>query len=394
MNYELLIPVGSLEKLKIALHYGADAIYVGGKNYSLRANATNFSREELKKACCYVHSLNKKIYVTVNIVMHDKELNGLLDYLKFLSEIKVDGIIFSDITVLKYVKENNLDLDLCLSTQMSVTNKEHALFWKKLGVKRVVAARECSKEDIKSIVDTGLSVETFIHGAMCVSYSGQCVFSNYCTNRDSNRGGCAQVCRWLFDIGKEHKFSIMPKDLNMVKYMKELMDMKVESFKIEGRMRSIYYIATVSLIYKNIMNRVINGTLTDSYLDYATNILNRCANRESIPQFFDKEPGVNEQYFQDRDEVSNQDFLGIVKSYDSENKMIILEERNYFKTGDIVQFFGPKCETFDFTINKIYDEDGNIIKTANHPKMIVKIPCDIHLARYDMMRLKVFDKYE
>ena len=171
--------------------------------------------------------------------------------------------------------------------------------------------------------------------------------------------------------------------------MKELMDMKVESFKIEGRMRSIYYIATVSLIYKNIMNRVINGTLTDSYLDYATNILNRCSNRESTPQFFDKEPGVNEQYFLDTEKSS----IGS-STYDSENKMIILEERNYFKTGDIVQFFGPKCETFDFTINKIYDEDGNIIKTANHPKMIVKIPCDIHLARYDMMRLKVFDKYE
>ena len=234
MNYELLVPAGSLEKLKIAILYGADAVYLGGKEFSLRANATNFTLEEIEYATKYVHSYSKKIYITVNIVFHEENLKGLKKYLQFLEKIKVDGIIFSDIVVLKLVKENHLNLDLCLSTQMSVTNKDHALFWKKLGVKRIVAARECSKKTIESLVSTGMSIEVFIHGAMCVSYSGQCVLSNYCTLRDSNRGGCAQVCRWLFDINKKHKFSIMPKDLNMVMYIKELMNMNVESFKLKG----------------------------------------------------------------------------------------------------------------------------------------------------------------
>ena len=392
MDYELLIPVGSLEKLKIALLYGADAVYIGGKNYSLRANASNFTNEEIKKATDYVHSLNKKIYVTVNIVFHEEDLKGLKDYLIFLNEIKIDGVIFSDISVLKIIKENNLNLNMCLSTQMSVANKEHALFWKNLGVKRVVVARECNKDTIKSIIDTGISVEVFIHGAMCMAYSGQCVLSNYCTNRDSNRGGCAQVCRWLFDVNKPHKFSIMPKDLNMVRHIKELMDMKVESFKIEGRMRSIYYIATVTLIYKTIMQKVVNNTLDDEYINYAINILNRCANRESTSQFFDKLPGFHEQYYQDRDEVSNQDFLGLIKSYDEINKIITLEQRNYFKVGDIVQIFGPNTETFDLQITKIYNEDGNLLNEANHPQMIVKIPCDKKVEQFDMIRIKIFDK--
>ena len=392
MDYELLIPVGSLEKLKIALLYGADAVYIGGKNYSLRANASNFTNEEIKKATDYVHSLNKKIYVTVNIVFHEEDLKGLKDYLIFLNEIKIDGVIFSDISVLKIIKENNLNLNMCLSTQMSVANKEHALFWKNLGVKRVVVARECNKNTIKSIIDTGISVEVFIHGAMCMAYSGQCVLSNYCTNRDSNRGGCAQVCRWLFDVNKPHKFSIMPKDLNMVRHIKELMDMKVESFKIEGRMRSIYYIATVTLIYKTIMQKVVNNTLDDEYINYAINILNRCANRESTSQFFDKLPGFNEQYYQDRDEVSNQDFLGLIKSYDEVNKIITLEQRNYFKVGDIVQIFGPNTETFDLQITKIFNEDGNLLNEANHPQMIVKIQCDKKVEQFDMIRIKIFDK--
>ena len=392
MKHELLIPVGSFEKLKIALLYGADAVYIGGKDFSLRANAENFTKEELKEATEYVHSLSKKIYVTVNIVFHNKDLYGLKEYLKYLEEIKIDGIIFSDICVLNCIKKNNINLDMCLSTQMSLTNLEHALFWKNLGVKRVVLARECSKQDIKKIKESGLELEVFIHGSMCVSYSGQCVLSNYCTNRDSNRGGCAQVCRWLFDIGKEHKFSIMPKDLNMVKYIKDLMEIGVDSFKIEGRMRSIYYIATVSLIYKNIMRKVHDKTLTDEYTNYAINILNRCANRESTPQFFDKIPGSKEQYFQDRDEVSNQDFLGIVKEYDENKKMIILEQRNYFKVGDEVQLFGPDLETFNLKIEKIYDENDKIIESANHPQMIVKLPCNKKVAKNDMIRIKVFDK--
>ena len=389
---ELLAPAGDLERLKFAFLYGADAVYFGGQNYSLRANAKNFSLEEMKEAVKYAHNINKKVYVTVNIVFHDSDLKGLEEYLKYLASIKVDGIIASDITVIKLVKDNNINLDICLSTQASVLNKRNALFWKNLGVTRIVLAREASKEDIKSIKSTGIEVECFIHGAMCTSFSGKCVLSNYITNRDSNRGGCAQICRWDFNVAGGPDLTITPKDLNMIKYMEDLINIGVDSFKIEGRMRSIYYVSTVILCYRRIIDGIINKTITDQDKKYYLNILNRVANRESTPQFFDKLPGVNEQYFNGREELSNQDFLGLVLDYDEKTRIATIEQRNYFKTGDEVQFFAPNMETFNYKVNTIYDEDGNPIDVARHPQMIIKIKVDQHLLVNSMMRVKAFDK--
>ncbi|MBD9106645.1 U32 family peptidase [bacterium] len=389
---ELLAPAGDFEKMKFAYLYGADAIYCGGQNFSLRANAKNFSLEELKEATEYAHSLNKKIYVTVNIVFHDDDLNGLEDYLKYLDSIHIDGIIASDITVIKACQELNLNLSVCLSTQASTLNSRAVRFWQKLGVTRVVLAREASREDLINIAKTGIEIETFIHGAMCTSFSGKCVLSNYMTNRDSNRGGCAQVCRWEFDTDNGVNLSIMPKDLNMVPFIKEQIDLGVASFKIEGRMRSIYYVSTVLLAYRRMIDAALNGTLTLEKENYYLKVLNRCANRESTPQFFDKLPGENEQYWNGRTEVSNQDFLGLVLDYDESTKMATLEVRNYFESGYETEFFGPNHETFSYIVNTIYDDNNEKINVCNHPKSIVKLPVDARLEKNDMMRLKMIDK--
>ena len=394
---ELLSPAGDLDRLKFAFMYGADAVYIGGVNYSLRANAKNFNNEEIKEAVNYAHNLNKKVYVTVNIVFHNEELNGLKEYLLYLDSINVDGIIVSDIVVMKLHKELNLKLELHISTQASISNKESALFYKNLGAKRLVLARECSKNDIKEIKETtNLDLEAFIHGAMCTSISGRCVLSNYCTNRDSNRGGCAQICRWEFDyLNKSGEkitdtpFSMTPKDLNMVPFIKEMIDVGINSFKIEGRMRSVYYIATVILIYRRLIDKIVNNTLTTAYTSYCLNILNRCANRESTPQFFDKLPGVDEQYYLGRQELSNQDFLGLVLDY--KNGVATIEQRNNFKVGTIVQFFGPDTKTFDYKVEEILDENNELIEVAKHPQMIIKLKVSNKLNKYDMMRLKVFD---
>ena len=390
---ELLAPAGDLERLKVAFLYGADAVYIGGQDFSLRANAHNFSLEDINEGVTYAHKLNKKVYVTVNIVFHDSDLNGLEEYLKNLDAIGVDGIIVSDIIVMQLWKKLQLHLELHISTQASTINYEAVKFYQSLGAKRIVLAREASKKDIQKIKEeTGIELECFIHGAMCTSHSGRCVMSNYATLRDSNRGGCAQVCRFKFNIdGSSNTYSMTPKDLNMVPFISDMIDIGVNSFKVEGRMRSIYYIATVIKTYREIIDKVVNKSLNQSYSSYYLDILNRCANRDSTPQFFDKEPGVNEQYYLGNSEFSNQDFLGLVKSYNQATKEVIVEERNFFKPGDVVEFFGPHKAAVNFVIPNIYDENNKEIDAARHPKDLIKFNCDIPLEECDMMRLKVFD---
>lgn len=388
---ELLSPAGDKERLFFAFLYGADAVYLGGRNFGLRANATNFSNEEIAECVKYAHSLNKKVYVTVNIVFHNEDLNGLDEYLKFLKDSEVDAIIVSDPVVIERVKKLGLDLEIHLSTQASTLNSRAAKFYIEQGVKRIVLAREASREDVVRIKEeTNIDLECFIQGAMCTSFSGRCVLSNYTTNRDSNRGGCAQVCRWSFDAeGEEYDFEIMPKDLNMITELASMIEDGVNSFKIEGRMRSIYYIATVLHTYKKIFEKIRTKTLSHEYINYATNIINRVANRESVSQFYRFLPGESEQYFNGRKEESNQDFLGLVKSYN--DGYITLEVRNYFKPGDTVQVFGPNMKTVEFAIEEILDEKNNLKDVCNHPKEIVKVKCPFACEENSMMRVKVFD---
>lgn len=388
---ELLSPAGDLERLKIALLYGADAVYIGGKDYSLRANAKNFSIAEIKEACTFAHNLKKKVYVTVNIVFHDKDLIGLDEYLDKLKSAGVDAVIVSDIVTVTLAISKKIPV--ILSTQASILNYEAIKFWQSLGVERFVLGREATREDIIRIKrETNADIECFIHGAMCTSISGKCVLSNYTTNRDSNRGGCAQICRWVFKTPDKPDFTLMSKDLNMVDYIEDMINIGVNSFKIEGRMRSVYYVATVINCYRKIIDGINNHTLTEKEKTYYKNILDRVANRDTVPQFYQKFPGVNESYFQDRMEVSNQDFVGIVLDYDKKNKLVLIEQRNYFKVGDVVEFFGPNMAEYTYTIKEIIDEDGNQIEVARHPMMHVYLPLDIELEKYTMMRLKLFDK--
>ncbi len=393
---ELLAPAGNLERLKWAIMYGADAVYIGGKNFSLRANAINFTIDEIKEGVEFAHKNNAKVYVTVNMIFHEDDLDDILDYLKTLSKIKVDAIIVSDLFIIDLIKENNIDLDIHISTQASILNKEVVKFYKKEGVKRVVLARECKKEDIKKIIDeTNMPVEVFIHGAMCVSYSGKCMLSNYFTNRDSNRGGCAQICRWTFDLYDKYKnkinnnvdFSFAPKDLSLLRYINDLIDMGVESFKIEGRMKSIYYIATIISVYRRVIDRYYEDRKNYKYDKNDEIELYRCANRETIDQYFNSFPGVNEQYYNDREENTNQDFLGIVLGYDKDNKEIIIEQRNFFKKGDIINIFGPKKESFNIEVSYIKNEQGEKVDAARHPREILRIPCNKSVDKNDLLRV-------
>ncbi len=396
MKPELLAPAGDLQRLKIALLYGADAVYIGGSLFGLRANATNFTIEEIKEGVSYAHSLNKKVYVTVNIVLHNKEIKHLLNYLKQLEETKVDAIIVSDPAIMDMALKNT-NLEVHLSTQQSTLNYEAVDFFKKQGVSRVVLARESSKEDIKKIKENvNIELEVFIHGAMCTSYSGRCVLSNYFTNRDSNRGGCSQVCRWDFDllddsnnkIEGDKPFTFCTKDLSMLSYIPELIDMKVNSFKIEGRMRSLYYIATVVSIYRKVIDEYCNDKKNYKYNIEYEKILRECANRDSVPQFYNNIYDNTCSYYNGRQEVSNQDFLGVVVDYDTINHLAIIEQRNYFKKGDIVETFGPNTELTTFTIDEIYDEENNLIEIVNHPKQIVKIRINKKLEKNDIIKVK------
>lgn len=393
---ELLAPAGDLERLKIAIKYGADAVYVGGIDFSLRANATNFTFDDLKEGVAFAHQYGKKVYVTVNIVLHNEEVKDLINYLKKLEELEVDAIIVSDPAIIKCARENT-NLEIHLSTQQSCLNVESAKFFKDEKVSRIVLAREVTKEDIKEIIDNvDVEIECFIHGAMCASYSGRCVLSNFLTARDSNRGGCSQICRWDFDLKDSNSnyykgdkpFTFCTKDLSMMKHINEMIDSGISSFKIEGRMRSVYYIATIVSIYRKVIDEYCSNPDTFEYNSEYEKVLRNCANRDSVVQFFDGNYDETCQYYNGRDEISNQDFLGIVLDYDQTNKEVILEQRNYFKKGDVVEFFGPNIETITITIDKIIDENNEEIDIVRHPKQIVRLPIDDILYKDCMMRIK------
>jgi len=389
---ELLSPAGDLEKLKIAFLYGADACYIGGYDYSLRANANNFSMEEIKEAVKFAHKLNKKIYVVCNIVFHNENLKDVETYLKDLERAKVDAVILSDLFLIDIIKRVAPKLKIFLSTQASITNKESVNYYKSLGADRVVLARELTKNEIKEISDeTDVELEVFLHGAMCTCYSGRCVLSNYFTNRDSNRGGCAQVCRFCFDLDKKRKteFSLATKDLNLASYIKDLIDMNITSLKIEGRMRSNYYLATVNSCYRNLIDAYYNNNYTKELVEKNTKLLARVANRESSSQYFKGYVNFNDQYYNGRTEFSNQDFLAQVLSYDSKAGVATIEQRNYFKVGDTVNLFGPNNVDIDFKIEKIETEDGTSVEVANHPKEILKINVPIEVSKDFMIRVKI-----
>ena len=392
---ELLAPAGDLERLKVALNYGADAVYFGGTMFGLRANAINFTMEDIKEGTKYAHNLGKKVYVTVNIVLHNKELEGILEYLKELDKIGVDGIIVCDPYIVQLARKNT-KLNICISTQQSTLNYEAVKFWQKEGVTRVVLGREATKEDIIKIKKEvpQMEIECFIHGAMCASYSGRCVLSNYFTKRDANRGGCAQICRWTFDLLDENKkliecpkkFTFQTKDLTMLKYIPEMIESGIDSFKIEGRMRSIYYIATVVSIYRKIIDDYCNNKENFKYNIEDERTLSSVANRDSITQFFN---GVNDescQYYNERKEISNQEFVAVVLDYDKKTSLAKLEQRNNFKVGDKIEIFGPQIEKYQLIVNEMYDENMEKITVAPHPQQIIYIKTEREIFKDNLVR--------
>lgn len=391
---ELLAPAGDMERLKIAFHYGADAVYIGGPLLGLRANAINFTFDEIKEACNYAHNLGKKIYVTVNIVPHNKELKEIDKYLKKLKDCNVDAIIASDLIIIK--KAISLNIETHLSTQASTMNYLTCKFYKDLGVKRIVLARELSEKEIKEIKKhVDIELECFIHGAMCAGISGRCVLSNVFTNRDANRGGCAQICRWDFDllndkeelIKGEKEFTFCAKDLSLLKYLPNMIEDGIDSFKIEGRMRSIYYIATILSVYRKAIDSYFIDKENYTYNKDDEVILRNCANRDSVAQFYNEINDESCGYYNGRQEVSNQEFLGVVLEYNNNTKMATIEERNFFKKGDLVEVFGPNHEPFTFKITKILD-NGEEIDVVRHPMQVVEIEVDKSLEKWDLIRLK------
>lgn len=385
---ELLSPAGDLERLKVTLLYGADAVYIGGQVYSLRANATNFSLEEIKEGCTFAHKLNKKVYLTLNIVFHNEDMKDVESYIDKVVACGIDAFIVSDPFIISYIKNNHKNVEVHLSTQNSTSNYKAVEYFKNEGVDRVVLAREVGKVGMQEIIEkTGMDIEVFIHGAMCTCYSGRCALSNYVTNRDANRGGCAQVCRFAFQTTENKDFTMATKDLNMAEYIKDLIEIGVKSLKVEGRMRSLYYLATVIGTYREIIDRYYNNTLTEDVMKVLEYRLSRVANREVSTQFFLKRADYTDQYYSGRQELSNQDYLGLITSYDEENNCIVLVERNYFKPGDMTEIFTPDGDVYKYKIDKIYDENMQELELARHPEQVLKLKFPHKLKEYSMIRL-------
>ena len=385
---ELLSPAGDLERLKVTLSYGADAVYIGGEKYSLRANAINFTLDQIKEGCDFAHKLGKKVYLTLNIVFHNEDMEGVEEYIKQVVDCGIDAFIVSDPFIISHIKSNHPNVEVHLSTQNSTSNYKAVEYFKNEGIDRVVLARELSKNEIAEIIEkTGTDIEVFIHGAMCTCYSGRCALSNYVTNRDANRGGCAQVCRFAFGTNEEKDFTLATKDINMARHIKDMIDIGVCSLKVEGRMRTLYYLATVIGTYREIIDRIYDNTLTDDVMEVLEYRLSKVANREVSTHFFNKEADYTDQYYTGRQELSNQDYLGLITGYDKENGCVVLVERNYFEPGDEVEFFTPNGDVYKYTISEIFDENMNKLEVARHPEQVLKLKFDVELPNYSMIRL-------
>lgn len=395
---ELLAPAGNLEKAKIALLYGADAVYVGGKEFSLRARASNFTRDDLKELSKFAHNLNKKMYVTCNIIPHNEDFEGLENYLKFLSEIGVDAIITSSLGLIQKAKVIAPNVEIHISTQTSITNSKAIKFWQTVGATRVVLAREVSIKEMEKIKkNTNLELEVFIHGGMCASYSGRCTLSNYMTKRDANRGGCAHSCRWNYSIiyGKKQLnlpnefFNMGSKDLMSIDQIERLIKVGVTSLKIEGRMKSPYYIATVVRSYRMVIDEYYTiGFVKEETLELAKCEIQKAENRLTSCGFLDGMVTPNEQLYEIRNEEPTKEYVGYVLSYDEETKTAVIEQRNYFKLGDTLEFFGPDLPNTLYVVDKMVDADTNEeLDVARHPlqKFKMQLPFTVH--PHDMVRL-------
>ena len=400
-HIEVLSPAGNMDKLKMAIRYGADAVYCAGQSFGLRASSSNFSNEELKEAVEFVHSHGKKIYVTCNIIPHNEDLVGLEDYLKFLESIKVDAIIVADLGIFLLAKRVAPNLERHVSTQANTTNYLTTEFWKEQGATRVVVAREVSIADIKTMKEAAdIEIEAFVHGAMCISYSGRCLLSNYFTTRDANRGQCTQACRWKYSLVEENRpgeyypieedqhgtYIFNSKDLCLLKYIPDLVEAGVYSLKIEGRMKSVHYAATVTKVYREAVDSYLADPEHYEVKPEWIEELEKISHRPYTEGFSVEKPDETAQNYGQSSNTQTHDFIGLVEGYNVEEGYAYLEQRNNFKVGDEVEFCQPHGELVHHVITKMTDEEGNEITVAPHPQMKVRLYIDTPLEEYAMMR--------
>lgn len=400
-HIEVLSPAGNMDKLKMAIRYGADAVYCAGQSFGLRASSSNFSNEDLKEAVEFAHSHGKKIYVTCNIIPHNEDLVGLEDYLKFLESIHVDAIIVADLGIFLLAKRVAPNLERHVSTQANTTNYLTTEFWKEQGASRVVVAREVSIADIKTMKEAAdIEIEAFVHGAMCISYSGRCLLSNYFTTRDANRGQCTQACRWKYSLVEENRpgeyypieedqhgtYIFNSKDLCLLKYIPDLVEAGVDSLKIEGRMKSVHYAATVTKVYREAVDSYLADPEHYEVKPEWIEELEKISHRPYTEGFSVEKPDETAQNYGESSNTQTHDFIGLVEGYNAEEGYAYLEQRNNFKVGDEVEFCQPHGELVHHVITKMTDEEGNEITVAPHPQMKVRLYIDTPLEQYAMMR--------
>ena len=401
---ELLIPASSLEVLKTAVMFGADAVYIGGEAFGLRAKAKNFSMEEIREGIAFAHAHDVKVYITANILAHNGDLSGVRAYFEELKEIRPDALIISDPGVFMIAREVCPEIDIHISTQANNTNYGTYQFWHQLGARRVVTARELSMAELKEIREKApadLEMETFIHGAMCISYSGRCLLSNYFTGRDANRGACTHPCRWKYAIVEETRpgeympvyenergtYIFNSKDLCMIEYIPELMESGIDSFKIEGRMKTALYVATVARTYRMAINdyrKDIN--LYKERIPFYKQEIAKCTYRQYTTGFFFGKPDENTQIYESNTYCKEYTYLGTIT--DCKNGMYKIEQKNKFLVGDEVEIMKPDGRNIITKVLNITDEEGNSMESAPHPKQILYVDFGMELDRYDIIRQK------
>lgn len=402
---ELLAPAGSLEILKIALLYGADAVYIGGEEYGLRANAKNFSLDEIKEGVEFAHKLSKRVYVTINILAHNRDLVGIDEYIKSLDSVGVDAIIVADPGIFQIACEVAPNLEKHISTQASTTNYRSIKFWNELGAKRVVPARELSIAEITEIKNIlpNVEIESFVHGAMCISYSGRCLLSNYFTKRDANRGNCAHACRWKYKIVEETRpgeylpiveeergtYIFNSKDLCMINHIPDLVKAGVDSFKVEGRMKTEYYVANVIRAYRKAIDDYFEDE--QKYLNSSEiylSMIKKASYRDFTTGFFYDRPTEEDQNYETASYIRDYDYCAMILDYDKETKTAKIMQKNKFVLGDKVEVMSQLGDDFEITIEDLKDEKGEPVESAPHPEQILTIKLDREVRLYDMIRKK------
>ena len=402
---ELLIPASSLEVLKIAVIYGADAVYIGGEAFGLRAKAKNFSMEEIREGIAFAYAHDVKVYITANILAHNGDLDGVREYFAELREIKPDALIISDPGVYMIAKEVCPEIERHISTQANNTNYGTYRFWYEQGAKRVVSARELSLAEIKEIranIPDDLEIETFIHGAMCISYSGRCLLSNYFTGRDANQGACTHPCRWKYAVVEEKRpgeylpvyenergtYIFNSKDLCMIEHIPELMESGIDSFKIEGRMKTALYVATVARTYRRAIDDYKQSPeLYREHMAWYQEQISNCTYRQFTTGFFFGKPSDEAQIYDNNTYVKEYTYLGIVGEQNEEG-LYRVEQRNKFSVGESIEVMKPDGANITVTVQRIVDEEGNDMESAPHPKQVLYIDLGQPLAMYDILRRK------